>query len=45
MDPGSGLGTVVGVLGGKDEGGDDEVSYSSYFGDAVERLYRRATAG
>ncbi|EME99053.1 trypsin-like peptidase domain-containing protein [Streptomyces mobaraensis NBRC 13819 = DSM 40847] len=45
VDAGSGLGTVVGVLGGKDEGGDDETSYSSYFGDAVERLYRRATAG
>ncbi|MGK5641346.1 trypsin-like serine peptidase [Streptomyces sp. URMC 126] len=45
VDAGSGLGTVVGVLGGKDEGGDEETSYSSYFGDAVERLYRRATAG
>ncbi|MFI0737952.1 trypsin-like serine peptidase [Streptomyces sp. NPDC021100] len=45
VDAGSGLGTVVGVLGGKDEGGDDETSYSSYFGDAAERLYRRATAG
>ncbi|MBC2877810.1 MULTISPECIES: trypsin-like serine peptidase [Streptomyces] len=45
VDADSGLGTVVGVLGGKDEGGDDETSYSSYFGGAVERLYRRATAG
>ncbi|MBZ4317935.1 trypsin-like serine peptidase [Streptomyces huiliensis] len=45
VSAGSELGTVVGVLGGKEEGGDDEVSYSSYFGDAVERLYRRATAG
>ncbi|GAA0422679.1 trypsin-like serine peptidase [Streptomyces luteireticuli] len=42
VDPATGLGTVVGVLGGKDEGGDDETSYSSYFGDAVEELHARA---
>ncbi|MBH1934659.1 trypsin-like peptidase domain-containing protein [Streptomyces sp. AV19] len=41
VDAATGLGTVVGVLGGKDEGGDDETSYSSYFGDAVEELYGR----
>ncbi|MEV5237717.1 trypsin-like peptidase domain-containing protein [Streptomyces cinnamoneus] len=43
VDPATGLGTLVGVLGGKDEGGDEQTSYSAYFGDAVERLYRRAT--
>lgn len=43
VDPATGLGTVNGVLGGKDEGGDDETSYSSYFGDAVQALYKRAT--
>ncbi|MEV5508867.1 trypsin-like serine peptidase [Streptomyces orinoci] len=43
VDPGTGLGTVNGVLGGKDEGGDDETSYSSYFGDDVRALYERAT--
>ncbi|WP_171164518.1 serine protease [Streptomyces sp. I05A-00742] len=42
VDAGTGLGTVVGVLGGRDEGGDDVTSYSSYFGEAIERLYRRA---
>ncbi|MEU4209754.1 trypsin-like peptidase domain-containing protein [Streptomyces sp. NPDC026206] len=42
VDPATGLGTLVGVLGGKDEGGDEETSYSTYFGDAIERLYRRA---
>ncbi|MDT0451379.1 trypsin-like serine peptidase [Streptomyces hesseae] len=43
VDPGTGLGTLVGVLGGKDEGGDEETSYASYFGPAVKRLYERAT--
>lgn len=42
VDPATGLGTIVGVLGGKDEGGDDETSYSSYFGDAIEKLHARA---
>ncbi|MEU1779583.1 trypsin-like peptidase domain-containing protein [Streptomyces abikoensis] len=43
VDRGTGLGTLVGVLGGKDEGGDEETSYASYFGPAVKRLYERAT--
>ncbi|MFI9721073.1 trypsin-like serine peptidase [Streptomyces sp. NPDC052396] len=43
VDQTTGLGTVNGVLGGKDEGGDDETSYSSYFGDGVRALYERAT--
>ncbi|MFF4650440.1 trypsin-like serine peptidase [Streptomyces sp. NPDC001380] len=38
-------GTVVGVIGGHEQGGDtDEVSYSSVFGPAVTALYRRAVA-
>ncbi|MFF7726062.1 trypsin-like serine peptidase [Streptomyces sp. NPDC008001] len=43
IDPATGLGTVNGVVGGHDEGGDEETSYSSYFGDEAESLYRRAT--
>ncbi|MEV4440292.1 serine protease [Streptomyces sp. NPDC049577] len=43
VDAATGLGTVDGVLGGKDEGGDDETSYSSYFGAPVRALYERAT--
>lgn len=36
--------TLIGVIGGRDGGGDEETSYSSYFGDAVRALYERATA-
>lgn len=36
--------TLIGVIGGRDGGGDDETSYSSYFGDAVRALYERATS-
>ncbi|MEU5424088.1 trypsin-like peptidase domain-containing protein [Streptomyces olivoreticuli] len=43
VDPATGLGTVNGVVGGYQEGGDDETSYSAYFGDNVAALYRRAT--
>ncbi|GGY09968.1 trypsin-like serine peptidase [Streptomyces hiroshimensis] len=43
IDPATGLGTVNGVIGGHDEGGDEQTSYSSYFGDGIESLYRRAT--
>lgn len=43
VDPVSGLGTVTGVVGGYQYGGDSaDVSYSPYFGDAVENLYARA---
>jgi V8-like Glu-specific endopeptidase len=46
FDAGTGTGTVVGVIGGYQLGGDtDDVSYSSYFGDDVRRLYQRAVAG
>ena len=39
------IGTIVGVLGGYQEGGStDAVSYSSYLGPEVERLYRQAVA-
>jgi hypothetical protein len=38
-------GTVVGVIGGFEEGGyTDDISYSSYFGDRVATLYRAAIA-
>ncbi|RAG80355.1 serine protease, partial [Streptacidiphilus pinicola] len=34
IDPKTGLGTLVGVIGGYQEGGDsDDVSYAVYFGD------------
>lgn len=36
--------TLIGVVGGRDGGGDETTSYSSYFGDAVRSLYERATA-
>ncbi|MEZ0068060.1 hypothetical protein ABIA32_004084 [Streptacidiphilus sp. MAP12-20] len=36
-------GTVIGVIGGFETGGyTDDISYSSYFGDRVGRLYRTA---
>ncbi|MGW1072239.1 trypsin-like serine peptidase [Streptomyces sp. NPDC002537] len=44
VDPATGLGTVNGVVGGHQEGGDDDTSYSSYFGDGVATLYKRATS-
>ncbi|MFI6155930.1 trypsin-like serine peptidase [Kitasatospora sp. NPDC051170] len=44
FDPSTRTGTVVGVIGGYQEGGDDpNTSYSSYFGDRVQALYDRAT--
>ncbi|MEY9871285.1 V8-like Glu-specific endopeptidase [Streptacidiphilus sp. MAP12-33] len=47
IDPRTGLGTLVGVIGGYQEGGDnDDVSYAVYFGDRVQALYGQAvTAG
>jgi V8-like Glu-specific endopeptidase len=44
-DPVMNLGTVIGVIGGFESGGDDDVSYSSYFDDDVETLYRAGVAG
>ncbi|MFE7116715.1 trypsin-like serine peptidase [Streptomyces sp. NPDC057654] len=43
IDPTTGRGTITGVLGGHDEGGDDTTSYTPYFTNAVARLYHRAT--
>lgn len=38
-------GTIVGVIGGYQQGGDtDSVSYSSYFGPAIRALYEQAVA-
>ncbi|MCX4528785.1 MULTISPECIES: serine protease [unclassified Streptomyces] len=41
----TGAHTLIGVVGGRDGGGDELVSYSSYFGDGVRALYERATGG
>lgn len=39
-------GTVIGVIGGYQEGGDtDDISYSAYFDADVQTLYNRATGG
>ena len=46
FDPRSRTGTIVGVIGGYQEGGDTpSVSYSAYFGSGIQQLYRQATAG
>ncbi|WP_051807046.1 trypsin-like serine peptidase [Streptomyces sp. NRRL F-2664] len=34
--------TLIGVIGGRDGGGDEETSYSSFFGDGVRALYERS---
>ncbi|WP_370105131.1 serine protease [Streptacidiphilus sp. BW17] len=45
IDPVSGLGTVLGVIGGYQEGGDtDDVSYAAYFGAPAKALYQAASA-
>ncbi|MDQ1651792.1 MAG: hypothetical protein QOI35_992 [Cryptosporangiaceae bacterium] len=45
VDPTTGRGTVVGVVGGYQEGGETpDISYSPYFGNQVSGLYRAATA-
>ncbi|UNO40935.1 trypsin-like serine protease [Streptomyces sp. MST-110588] len=42
-DPKSHTGTVIGVLGGYEGGGDeDDISYAAYFDDDVAELYKRA---
>ncbi|MEV0401918.1 serine protease [Actinoallomurus sp. NPDC050550] len=42
-DPNTRVGKVVGVIGGRDEGGEeDDVSYSSYFDEDVKHLYDEA---
>jgi V8-like Glu-specific endopeptidase len=46
FDPGTGEGTVIGVIGGYEQGGDTPaVSYSARFGPAVQALYETAVAG
>jgi V8-like Glu-specific endopeptidase len=43
FDPSTDTGTIVGVIGGYQEGGDSpSVSYSPYFGSAVHQLYEQA---
>jgi V8-like Glu-specific endopeptidase len=45
VGPGSGTGTVIGVIGGYQEGGDvPQISYAAEFGANVARLYRAACA-
>ncbi|MFE4757572.1 trypsin-like serine peptidase [Streptomyces mirabilis] len=42
-DPKSRTGTVIGVLGGHEGGGDeDDVSYAAYFDNDIAKLYQRA---
>ncbi|MCK7625665.1 serine protease [Streptomyces sp. RS10V-4] len=45
VDPATGTGVLIGVIGGQEEGGDDTTSYSSRFGADVAALYRRAALG
>jgi V8-like Glu-specific endopeptidase len=45
VDPASGLGTVIGVIGGYQQGGDtDAVSYAAVFGPSVTTLYQVAVS-
>jgi V8-like Glu-specific endopeptidase len=45
FDPRTRTGTIVGVIGGYQQGGDTaSVSYSSYLSQAVQRLYQQAAA-
>jgi len=45
FDPRTRTGTIVGVIGGYQEGGDTpSVSYSAYFGSGVYQLYQQAIA-
>ncbi|MDH6110422.1 V8-like Glu-specific endopeptidase [Kitasatospora sp. MAP12-15] len=44
FDPSTHTGTVVGVIGGYQQGGNTpDISYTSYFGSGVQALYDRAT--
>lgn len=45
FDPRSRTGTIVGVIGGYQEGGDtDAISYSAYLNDDIRQLYEQAAA-
>ena len=44
VDPGDGIGTLVGVMGGYERGGDrSDVTYASAFTPAIEQLYQQAS--
>jgi hypothetical protein len=46
LDPLTRTGTIVGVIGGYQEGGSTPaISYSPYLGEESQRLYRQAIAG
>ena len=46
MNPATGQGAVVGVIGGYQQGGStDAVSYAVQFGPEIATLYRDAAAG
>jgi V8-like Glu-specific endopeptidase len=46
VDPATGQGTVIGVIGGYQQGGNTpQVSYAAVFGPAVSQLYATAQAG
>ena len=46
VDPATGTGDLVGIIGGWDTGGPTaDVSYSSYFGSDIQQLYDAAVAG
>ena len=45
VDPQRGTGTIVGVIGGYQEGGSTAaISYSPYLDEQIEQLYRQAAA-
>jgi V8-like Glu-specific endopeptidase len=43
-DPTTHLGKVIGVIGGYESGGDNDVSYSSYFDTDIAALYKTSTS-
>jgi hypothetical protein len=46
VNPATGSGTVVGVIGGYQQGGDSpDVSYAAAFGGSVQALYGQAVSG
>ena len=46
VDPLTGQGSVIGVIGGYEQGGDvPQISYSAMFGANVAALYQTAVAG
>ncbi len=46
VNPATGRGTVIGIIGGYEQGGNSpELSYSSAFGENIAKLYAEAVAG